>query len=46
MQWGIPMFGNVTALEGFHETGKYGTKHDAHMRQARGLGSYMNRELN
>ena len=33
------MFGNVAALEGFHVTGKYGTKHDAHMLQACGLGS-------
>ena len=33
------MFGNVTALEGLHVTGKYRTKHDAHMLQACGLGS-------
>jgi len=23
MKWGTPMFGNVTALEGLHVTGKY-----------------------
>ena len=33
------MFGNVTALEGLHVTGKYRTKHDAHTLQACGLGS-------
>ena len=33
------MFGNVTAPEGWHVTGKYRTKHDAHMLQACGLGS-------
>ena len=33
------MFGNVTALEGLHVTGKYRIKHDAHMLQACGLGS-------
>ena len=30
------MFGNVTALEGLHVTGKYRTKPDAHMLQACG----------
>jgi len=29
----------VTALEGLHTTGKYRTKHDAHMLQTCGLGS-------
>ena len=33
------MFGNVTALDGLRVTGKYRTKHDAHMLQACGLGS-------
>jgi len=33
------MFGNVTALEGLHVTGKYRTQHDAHMLQACGMGS-------
>ena len=33
------MFGNVTALEGLHGTGKYRTQHDAHVLQACGLGS-------
>ena len=34
------MFGNVTALQGSHVTGRYrDEKHDAYMRQACGLGS-------
>ena len=39
MQRGTPMFGNVTALEGSHVTGKYrNEKHAARMRQTCGLG--------
>ena len=37
------MFGNVTALVGLHVTGKYMTKHDAHMLQACGLESSQGR---
>ena len=39
MKWGTPMFGNVTTQEGLHVTGRYKTKHDAHILQACGLGS-------
>ena len=39
MLWGTPVFGNVTALEGLHVTGKYREKHDAHMLQRLGTQS-------
>jgi len=29
MQWGTPMFGNVTAVVGLHLTREYWTKHGA-----------------
>jgi len=39
MKWGTPMFGNVTALEGSHVTGKYrDEKNAADMLRACDLG--------